>query len=366
MKKNLLFRLLPVWTLILLLGGSCSKAEKTEYTHVIPANATEVAAIDMKAIVEKARLNTPDSREMRQKVSGLLLNGSTPALFKQLDNMMEHPEETGIDWDSPVYAFKAPSLHSMAATFKVSNLKKLETLLKTLAEEKFCTAPVKADGYYISNMAEAGIQLAFNDGTLLVVYGGSATQLKKLSAAVTALIKQPADKSIHANPFYEPMMKQKGDIRLLATPDILPFNVRGVLNWPQGTQLYGYVLFENGRIYACLQRADFNGETKESNQPFHPQSTKDLQLAMAQMMHGVPFNIELTSEELLTVTNLRALMAFGADEPEVQTLYQLITRIDVLNVRGDSNRTTFTVILQDKKQNSLKQLADFARQFIGW
>lgn len=41
------------------------------------------------------------------------------------------------------------------------------------------------------------------------------------------------------------MLQQKGDIRLLATPDALPMDVRGVLNWPHGTQLLGYVLFEN-------------------------------------------------------------------------------------------------------------------------
>ncbi|AVM52482.1 uncharacterized protein DUF4836 [Bacteroides zoogleoformans] len=364
MKKNLLFRLLPLLTLVFILCA-CSKTEKTEYTHAIPANATEVAAIDMKAIVEKAGLNTPANREMWQKLFSLLLDGSNPALFKQLEAIAEHPEEMGIDWNAPIFAFKAVSLHSMVATIKVDDLKKLEVLIKTLAEKNFCNAPVKADGYYTTNIGEAGIQLAFNDGTLLVVYGGSAARLKKLSAAVTALMKQPADKSIHANPFFAPMMKQKGDIRLLATPDTLPFDIRGVLNWPQGTQLYGYLLFENGRIYACLQRAGFNGETRESNQPFHPRNTRELQLAMAQMMQGVPFNIELTKEELLTVTNLRALMVFAADEPEVQTLYQLINKIDVLNARGDSNRTTFTVVLQDKKNNSLKQLADFGKQFIG-
>jgi len=364
MKKHLLFRLFLLWTAILVISA-CSKVEKTEYTHVIPVNATEVAAIDMKAIIEKAGLNSTDNREMWQKFFNLLLDNSNSPLFKQLESIAEHPEEMGIDWNAPIYAFKASSLHSMAATIKVNDLKKLETLVKTLAEKRFCSPLAKTDGYYTSNIGEAGIQLAFNDGTLLVVYGGSATQLKKLSAAVTALMKQSANKSIHANPFFGPMMKQKGDIRLLATPDTLPFGIRGVLNWPQGTQLSGYFLFENGRIYACLQRADFDGETRESNQPFHPQNTKELQLAMAQMMQGVPFNIELTKEELLTVTNLRALMAFAADEPEVQTLYQLINKIDVLNARGDNNRTTFTVVLQDKKDNSLKQLADFAKQFIG-
>ncbi len=364
MRQRLLSRL-PVLYVFLLILSSCSKTDKTEYTHVIPAGATEVASIDMQPLVEKAGLNASDNQEERQKLFGLLLDGAHPNLFKQLENMLQHPEETGIDWSAPVYVFKAPSLHGTAATFKVNDLKKWESLLHTLTAEQLCTAPIKTDGYYISDIKEAGIRLAFNDGTLLAIHGRSIAQLKKLTPAITTLMTQSADKSIHANPFFASMMQQKGDIRLLATPDTLPFDLRGVLNWPQGTQLHGYVLFEKGRIYAGLQRADFDGETGESNQPFHPQNTRELQLAMAQMMKGVPFNIELTSEELLTVTNLRALMAFASDEPEVQTLYGLINKIDRLNVRGNSNRTTFTVILQDKNSNALQQLTEFAKQFIG-
>ena len=61
-------------------------------------------------------------------------------------------------------------------------------------------------------------------------------------------MQQPADKSIRTGKYFAPMMQQKGDIRLLATPDALPMDGRCVLTWPHGTQLLGYVLFENGRI----------------------------------------------------------------------------------------------------------------------
>ena len=174
-----------------------------------------------------------------------------------------------------------------------------------------------------------------------------------------------ADKSIRTGKYFTPMMQQKGDIRLLATPDALPMDVRGVLTWPHGTQLLGYVLFENGRIYATLQNADFKGNTKESNQPFHPQNSRELQQAMLNMMHGRAFNISLTSNELLTLSNLRVLMEYAPNEPEVNILYQLIMKIEELNLRGDKNRTNFTVVLNEKNENALKQLTDFAKLFIG-
>ena len=364
MKKNLTLHILAILALALSFSA-CSKTEKTEYTHVLPANATEVAALDLKELVAKAGLNDEANKEAQQKLLGLLLEGSNPSLAKETETLLKNPAETGIDWNAPVYLFEAPALHNAAVAIKIADLKKFETIIDILAKEKICTAPQKADGYLSTEIKDAGILLAYNDGTLLAVYGGSSSQVKKLQPAITQLMKQPADKSIQANAHFTAMMQQKGDIRLLATPDALPMDVRGVLKWPHGTQLQGRVLFENGRIYATLQRADFKGETHESNQPFHPQNSRELQQAMLRMMGGTPFNIELSTEELLTLTNLRALMQFAPDEPTVNALYQSIMKIESLNLRGDSNRTTFTVVLNEKNQNALKQIVDFARQFVG-
>ena len=83
------------------------------------------------------------------------------------------------------------------------------------------------------------------------------------------------------------------------------------------------------------------------------------------MMHGRPFNISLTSDELLTLSNLRVLMEYASDEPEIKNLYQMIMKIEELNLRGDKNRTNFTIVLNEKKENALKLLVDFAKLFAG-
>lgn len=365
MRKSISFYLLPFLFIVLCLS-SCSKTEKkTEYTHAIPANATEVAALDLTSIVDKAGLNNSDTQATLQKLLGLLLEGGNANLKKEVESLLKDPAKSGIDWSAPVYVFEAPTLHNTAVTLKIADLKKFEAMLQIFVQEQFCTDPVKADGYRSVEIKDTGVLFTYNDGTLLVVYGGSSEQLQKLQPAITALMQQPADKSIHTNKYFTPMMQQKGDIRLLATPDALPMDVRGVLNWPHGTQLLGYVLFENGRIYATLQSADFKGETQESNQPFHPQNSRELQQAMMSMIHGRAFNISLTSDELLTLSNLRVLMEYASDEPEINILYMLIMKIEELNLRGDKNRTNFTVVLNEKNENALKQLIDFAKLFAG-
>jgi hypothetical protein len=86
---------------------------------------------------------------------------------------------------------------------------------------------------------------------------------------------------------------------------------------------------------------------------------------MMSMIHGRAFNISLTSDELLTLSNLRVLMEYASDEPEINILYMLIMKIEELNLRGDKNRTNFTVVLNEKNENALKQLIDFAKLFAG-
>ena len=67
----------------------------------------------------------------------------------------------------------------------------------------------------------------------------------------------------------------------------------------------------------------------------------------------------------MTLSNLRVLMEYASDEPEINILYMLIMKIEELNLRGDKNRTNFTVVLNEKNENALKQLIDFAKLFAG-
>lgn len=366
MNKNLLPYLLFSLIACLALNGCSEKVEKvSEYTHVIPTNASEVCSINIKELVRKSGISEMMGEETRQRLTSILLENGNGRLSEQLKPIFEKPEESGIDWDMPAYLFNASSLRKYALTLKVNNLPKLQQLIQALAEAKLCTTPQKNGIYSSTELKDLGVLLAYNNGTLLIVYTGSSLETAKLQPAITALMKQNSEQSIQSNPHFKKMMQQKGDVRLLSTPDMLPMDIRSVLKWPYGTQLIGYLTFENGRIYAMLQQADFNGETQESSQPFHPANSRELQQSMMQLSQGYPFNIELTTEELLTLSNLRVMKEFAPESSEVNALYQLITEIETLNLRGDSNRTTFTVILNDKKRNALKQLVEFGKAMVG-
>ncbi|MCD8310679.1 MAG: DUF4836 family protein [Prevotellaceae bacterium] len=365
MKKHSLLRLLPVATgMALLWACTPQKTVKTEYTQVIPANTTEVAALYLDNLATKAGLKEGGNAAIVQQFFTLLADETTTGLAEELRALWDDPSQSGIDWSAPVYVFDAPSLHSFAATLKITDLTQFKALMETLVKEEICTEPLKVDSYEAVSCLDGAILLAYNDGTLLTVLGGSTAQLEKLQPAITELMTQPAQKSYCSNDYFTKMTKQKGDIRLLATPNTLPMNVRTLFNWPQGTQLLGYLLFENGYAYATLQQADFEGETGESNQPFHPKNTRELQAAIGAIKSAVPFNITLTSDEIVTLSNLRILMQF-TDSPQITAIYEAIQQIESLNLRGDASRINFTLALNEKSGNALKQIIDFAVATFG-
>lgn len=111
MRKSISFYLLPVLLTVLCLSSCSETGQKTEYTHVIPANATEVAALDLKSIVDKAGLNTSDSRATLQKFLGLLLEGGSANLKQEAETLLKDPAESGIDWNAPLYVFEDAAQH---------------------------------------------------------------------------------------------------------------------------------------------------------------------------------------------------------------------------------------------------------------
>ncbi len=359
---RILFRLLPVLFIGLVLAACSEKRVKTTYTHVIPGNALQVTYCNLQSLAQKADIGGTENEALRQQLLFLLVGQNSPELNKQFELLCHRPEETGIDWTSPLYLFRTPSLYKTNAILRIADLEKWESLVDTFAKEGLCTPPVHAEGYSSIDLSDIGMQLAYNDGTLFVVHAGSMSELRKLQPAISALMMQDKEHSIHAHPHFAAMTAQKGDIRMLATSEVIPFRLRGALKYPQGTQLLGRMLFENGRVYATIRQADFEGETNESTQPFRPSSQMELQQAMYHMSSGYPFHIEFTEDELLTLTNLRALMEFTPDDPEVKSLYDLVMCIESLSARGDKRSTSFTLVLKEANVNSLKQLVDYGKQ----
>lgn len=345
----------------LLMG--CKPEKPTEYSHVVPATATELAVIDLQALVQKAGLDTPDRMATLQKFATLLLEANE-GVSQEAQRLLNDPAASGIDWRSPALLFQAPQLSAGALALRIENLPQWEQVVETLVKAEVCSAPRKGKQCHFTELTGTGIGLYYNNGTLLGIYAGTPERLRQLNRAAEEMMGQSAEQSIQSHPQYARLMKQEGDIRLLATPEALPFEIRGVLKYPAGTPLVGQLLFGDGRIDAVVQRADFEGESRESSTAFRPSNSTELQGAMMAVLHGRPFHIELGRDELLTISGIGVMREFAPDEPEIELLCDLIDRVESLTLRGDTNRTRFMLLLTNRQENALKQIADFAQSFL--
>ena len=106
MSKRMISRL-SVLVVLMVFMAACSK--KSEYTNVIPADASAVASIHLKSLADKSGLKDKENEAAKQKMIEALKSGTTAATFQQLEKVLNNPKESGIDVDAPVYAFTATS-----------------------------------------------------------------------------------------------------------------------------------------------------------------------------------------------------------------------------------------------------------------
>ena len=85
MAKKMISRLSVLAVLIVFLAA-CSK--QTEYTNVIPADATAVASIDLKSLANKAGMNDKENEAAKQKLLEAMKSGMNAATFQQLEKVI--------------------------------------------------------------------------------------------------------------------------------------------------------------------------------------------------------------------------------------------------------------------------------------
>ena len=102
MAKKMISRLSVLAVLIVFLAA-CSK--QTEYTNVIPADATAVASIDLKSLANKAGMNDKENEAAKQKLLEAMKSGMNAATFQQLEKVINTPGASGLDPEAPIYIF---------------------------------------------------------------------------------------------------------------------------------------------------------------------------------------------------------------------------------------------------------------------
>lgn len=265
MVKKMVSRLLVLAVLIVFMAA-CSK--KSEYTNIIPADASAVASIDLKSLADKAGLNDKENAAMKQKMMDAFKNGMNAATFQQLEKVINNPTESGIDVKSVVYFFTSPTLPYASLVANIDNEDKLITSLDVMAKEQVCQPVTDGDGYKFTTMN--GNLLAFNASAVIIVNMQSESQAEEIKKTISNLMKQTSENSISKSGAFQKMQKQKGDIKFFASMTAIPEEYARQLSTSLPSQInlkdlsiLGDLSFEKGKIAAKFENYTDNEEVKE-------------------------------------------------------------------------------------------------------
>lgn len=264
MKKNLFFHFSVLAMLIVLISACSSK--KPEYTN--PSDASQVIAVNLKSLADKAGTKDKETKEALQKLTDALKSDMNAATFQQLEAVLKDPAKSGVDVNAPIYVFNAPSFPYTTMVAKVQSEDDLLKLLEVTEKEQIISHVAEADGYSFAQINKRAL-LAFTPTTLMVVNYTGTSQLEKVKEGIPALLKQTGENSINSNTAFKKMQKQDGDINMLISPSSLLSAYANPLNYGishnidlKDLKMLGSLSFEKGKIELKVESYTENTELK--------------------------------------------------------------------------------------------------------
>lgn len=152
--------------------------QKPEYTNVIPSDASQVIAVNLKSLADKAGTKDKETKEALQKLTDALKSDMNAATFQQLEAVLKDPAKSGVDVNAPIYVFNAPSFPYTTMVAKVQSEDDLLKLLEVTEKEQIISHVAEADGYSFAQINKRAL-LAFTPTTLMVVNYTGTSQLEK-------------------------------------------------------------------------------------------------------------------------------------------------------------------------------------------
>lgn len=372
MVKRMISRL-SVLAVLIVFMAACSK--KAEYIHVIPADASAVASINLNSLADKAGLNDKQNEGMKQKMMEALKSGMNAAAFQQLEKIMKNPSQSGIDVKAPVFVFTSKTFISPTIVAKVSNIEDLRASLDLMAKEGICQPIAEEEGYSFTSLQKNNL-LVFNENAAVLTEAYGTSQMDVAKQTISTLLKQTEENSIASNGSFRKMQDQKGDINFFASMDAVPKMYTQQISLGLSSQIdlsevkaVGNLNFEKGKIALQIETYSDNAETdallKKQAQAVKKLNTTFLQnfpestLAFLNIgVNGAAFyDLLFNNEEFRRNVSL-------AKADEVKSLFASFDgdiSIGLINVTLNSV-PTFAAYADAKNGNALKALYDNKKQ----
>lgn len=199
--------------LMILTVVACSK-KSTDYTQVIPPDATAVMALDLETLGNKAGDDKDNS--LKLKIMDALKSGLKAETLLHLEKMLKDPAESGITLKDRLFMFTAPAYKYPAVVFKVENEEKLRKTFELLINEQIAQ-PITDGNDFSYTVLNNNTVCAFNSSALIITLKADGTEEQ-----LGALLRGDGLKDKPKNEKFAQMLKRKGDMLFYTAYNAIP------------------------------------------------------------------------------------------------------------------------------------------------
>lgn len=210
--------------LTVLIAASLCSCNKTDYQNVIPANATFVAKVDVRTIVEKGDFAQSSAVDMMKGSLALVVNGKD---LKQTKAYIDDPMTMGLDWSMPAYAFMVGN-ECAGLTLKVADEDAVTDFLLLLHKQQLATKPVERHELMCGTLLDE-IAYSYDGKTFLLLASLDEGRGMKLEQLAHQLINQGEEESFVGTEAYKKMEEGIKDVVVYSNLAALPTNMIGVV-----------------------------------------------------------------------------------------------------------------------------------------
>ena len=208
------------FVVFLMLLVACSP--KSEYTDALPKNASVVMALELDEMAKKAGLNGPEGTKVISKLKNLVKGGLQGDAAQLAERIINQPSESGISFEEKVYLFATPHAEALAILAKVSDARKIESLLRMLEKESIATPVREESGCSWTQVGSA--LCAFNKGTFLLIQP-SKGEASSMKGTLLSLMRQKEGEGFASLPEFSKVEDKGNDIASILNLSALPYEM---------------------------------------------------------------------------------------------------------------------------------------------
>ncbi|MBL4606016.1 MAG: DUF4836 family protein [Flavobacteriaceae bacterium] len=242
----------------ILLFSSCTSSDSLK---VIPKETNMVSTIDVFSIARKGNLTQLSDFSFFKAFKKEIQNESSK-ISKIVNDLMKDPTSAGIDLTSELFIFevsKGDKGNFICFSMEIGSSEKFAEFLKTLAGETGMPLNIEDKVTYKYTDISGEAALAWDDEKVILLTPQGSRNTENLSSTAEELLSLEKKDQITANEKFNKFYKNKKDMNLWVSTDLLKNNVvfrqLGIESMDNimGNQLSVYLGFEDDKIVMSTQ-----------------------------------------------------------------------------------------------------------------